>query len=150
MEIRRLTEADVPSLMRLYRQLSPADEFPSAEAAQEIWQRIEAQENIIYLGAVEAGEVVSTCFLVIIPNLCHGGQPLCLVENVVTDAAYRRQGLGRKVLAEAIRIAREKGCYKVMLQSGCQRTGAHRFYEEIGFDGGRKRAFDLRLTEENA
>lgn len=147
MEIRRLTKDDLPSLLRLYRQLSPEDEFPSAGSAQEIWQRIEAQESIIYLGAVEAGEVVATCFLVIIPNLCHGGQNICLVENVVTDEKCRRMGLGWKVIAEAVRIAREKGCYKVMLQSGSQRTGAHRFYEEIGFDGQRKRAFDLRLTE---
>lgn len=145
MEIRQLTGADVPSLMKLYRQLSPADEFPSADAAQEIWQRIEAQESIIYLGAVEAGEVVSTCFLVIIPNLCHGGQSICLVENVVTDEKYRRMGLGRKVIAEAVRIAREKGCYKVMLQSAAYRAGAHRFYKACGFDGERKKAFDLRL-----
>lgn len=148
MEIRRLTGEDVPSLMKLYRQLSPEDEFPSADAAQEIWRRIEAQENIIYLGAVEAGEVLSTCFLVIIPNLTRGGRPIGFVENVVTDENYRRMGLGRKVIAEAVRIARENGCYKVMLQSGCQRTGAHRFYEEIGFDGERKRAFYLRLGEE--
>lgn len=145
MEIRRLTGADVPSLLRLYRQLSPEDEFPTEAAASDIWRGIEAQENIIYLGAVEAGEVVSTCFLVIIPNLCHGGQSIGFVENVVTDEKHRRQGLGRKVLEEAVRIARERGCYKVMLQSAAYRTGAHRFYEELGFDGARKKAFDLRL-----
>ena len=145
MEIRRLTGADVPSLLRLYRQLSPEDEFPTADTAVEIWRQIEGQESIIYLGAVEAGEVVSTCFLAIIPNLCHGGQSICLVENVVTDAAHRRHGLGRQVLEEVVRIAREKGCYKVMLQSAAYRKGAHRFYEEFGFDGQRKRAFDLRL-----
>ncbi|MBR3764458.1 MAG: GNAT family N-acetyltransferase [Clostridia bacterium] len=145
MEIRRLTGADVPSLLRLYRQLSPEDEFPTEDAAADIWQQIEAQESIIYLGAVEAGEVVSTCFLAIIPNLCHGGQSICLVENVVTDEKYRRQGLGRRVMQEAVRIAREQGCYKVMLQSAAYRTGAHRFYEEFGFDRQRKLAFDLRL-----
>ena len=145
MEIRRLTGADVPSLLRLYRQLSPEDEFPTEEAAAEIWRQIEGQESIIYLGAVEAGEVVSTCFLVIIPNLCHGGQPFCLMENVVTDEAHRRQGLGRKMMEESVRIAREMGCYKIMLHSGTQRKGAHKFYEDFGFDGQRKRAFDLRL-----
>lgn len=148
MEIRRLTKEDLPSLLRLYRQLDPADEFPSAEAAQEIWQRIAAQESIIYLGAVEAGEVVSTCFLAIIPNLTRGGRPIGFVENVVTEETHRRQGLARQVLKEAIRQAREAGCYKVMLASGAGRTKAHALYESLGFDGASKRAFDLRLTED--
>ena len=148
MEIRRLTKEDLPSLLRLYRQLDPADEFPSAEAAQEIWQRIAAQESIIYLGAVEAGEVVSTCFLAIIPNLTRGGRPIGFVENVVTEETHRRQGLARLVLKEAIRQAREAGCYKVMLASGAGRTQAHALYESLGLDGASKRAFDLRLTED--
>lgn len=148
MEIRRLTKEDLPSLLRLYRQLDPADEFPSAEAAREIWQRIAAQESIIYLGAVEAGEVVSTCFLAIIPNLTRGGRPIGFVENVVTEETHRRQGLARQVLKEAIRQAREAGCYKVMLASGAGRTQAHALYESLGFDGASKRAFDLRLTED--
>lgn len=99
----------------------------------------------MYVGAVEDGEVVSTCYLAIIPNLTRGGRPIGFVENVVTDAAHRRQGLARRVLEEAVRIAREQGCYKVMLQSGAGRTQAHALYESIGFDGQSKRAFDMRL-----
>lgn len=148
MEIRRLTREDLPSLLRLYGQLSATDELLPAESAEAVWGQIEGQGSIVYLGAVEAGEVVSTCYLAIIPNLTWGGRPIGFVENVVTDAAHRRQGLARQVLTEAIRIAREAGCYKVMLHSGVGRTQAHALYESLGFDGCSKRAFDLRLTEE--
>lgn len=150
MEIRRLTKDDLPSLLRLYGQLSAADSPLSAETAEAVWGQIEGQGSIVYLGAVEDGAVVSTCYLVIIPNLTRGGRPIGFVENVVTDAAHRRQGLARRVLTEAVRIAREKGCYKVMLHSGAGRTQAHALYESLGFDGRSKRAFDLRLTEEQA
>lgn len=147
MEIRRLTKEDLPALLRLYRQLDASDAALSREAAEAVWAQIGAQDNIVYIGAVEAGEVVSTCYIAIIPNLTRGGRSIGFVENVVTDAAYRRRGLARQVLQEAIRIAREKGCYKVMLQSGAGRTQAHSLYESLGFDGQAKRAFDLRLED---
>ena len=148
MEIRRLTRADLPSLLRLYRHLDAADEPVSPARAEEVWAQIGAQGNIVYIGAVEAGEVVSACYIALIPNLTRGGRPIGFVENVVTDADHRRQGLARRVLTEAVRIAREAGCYKVMLQSGAGRTHAHALYESLGFDGQAKRAFDLRLEED--
>lgn len=147
MEIRRLKKEDLPALLRLYRQLDASDAALSREAAEAVWEQIGAQDNIVYIGAVEAGEVVSACYIAIIPNLTRGGRSIGFVENVVTDAAYRRRGLARQVLQEAIRIAREKGCYKVMLQSGAGRTQAHALYESLGFDGQAKRAFDLRLED---
>ena len=45
----------------------------------------------------------------------------------------------------AIEYAKENNCYKVTLQSGIKRTEAHKFYEKIGFNGGAKRAFELRF-----
>lgn len=147
MEIRRLTRADLPSLLQLYAQLDARDAALPHDEAGAIWAQAEGQGNIVYLGAVEAGRVVSTCYLALIPNLTRGGRPIGFVENVVTDAAFRRQGLARRVLQEAIRIAREAGCYKVMLASGAGRTQAHALYESLGFDGQSKRAFDLRLED---
>ena len=54
----------------------------------------------------------ATCTLVILPNLTHGRRPYALVENVVCDAAFRRQGLGLGLLHAARERARQAGCYK--------------------------------------
>ena len=43
-------------------------------------------------------------------------------------------------------LREEKNCYKVILQSGITRVDAHRFYENKGFDGNSKKAFDMRLS----
>ena len=59
-------------------------------------KQIQQNPNIKYFGAVENGKVVSTCYCVIIPNLTIFCQPICFVENVVTDKNYRNQGLGKK------------------------------------------------------
>ena len=36
----------------------------------------------------------------------------------------------------------------MILQSGCQRKEAHKFYENLGFYGNKKKAFDLRLGKQ--
>lgn len=83
----------------------------------------------------------------IIPNLTAHGRSICFLENVVTDSAYRKQGLASKVIEMAIEDAKSHSCYKVILQSNCKRTEAHKFYENLGFDGNLKKAFDLRLRK---
>lgn len=144
MEFRTLTGSDLGSLLELYQQLDPKDGL-SAEACEAAWKEIEKNPDIRYFGAVEDGKVVSTCYAVIIPNLTRGCRGICFIENVVTDREYRNRGLGSRVIGMAVDFAKERHCYKVILQSGKARTEAHRFYERIGFDGESKKAFDMRL-----
>ena len=144
MKFRTLTGSDLGSLLELYQQLDPKDGL-SAEACEAAWKEIEKNPDIRYFGAVEDGKVVSTCYAVIIPNLTRGCRGICFIENVVTDREYRNRGLGSRVIGMAVDFAKERHCYKVILQSGKARTEAHRFYERIGFDGESKKAFDIRL-----
>ena len=144
MEFRTLTGSDLGSLLELYQQLDPKDGL-SAEVCEAAWKEIEKNPDIRYFGAVEDGKVVSTCYAVIIPNLTRGCRGICFIENVVTDREYRNRGLGSRVIGMAVGFAKERRCYKVILQSGKARTEAHRFYERIGFDGESKKAFDMRL-----
>ena len=144
MEFRTLTGSDLGSLLELYQQLDPKDGL-SAEACEAAWKEIEKNPDIRYFGAVEDGKVVSTCYAVIIPNLTRGCRGICFIENVVTDREYRNRGLASRVIGMAVDFAKERHCYKVILQSGKARTEAHRFYERTGFDGESKKAFDMRL-----
>jgi GNAT superfamily N-acetyltransferase len=50
------------------------------------------------------------------------------VDDLVTAAAERSTGVGRALLAELERRAREAGCTVLDLDSGVQRHDAHRFY----------------------
>ena len=145
MQIRKLTEDDLPSLLELYSQLDSSNADLQLVPSREVWKKIEENKSITYIGAVEQGKVVATCFAVIIPNLTNENRPMCFIENVVTDQNYRKQGLGKKVIDEAIRIAKENNCYKVFLESGVKRTEAHKFYEKLGFNSDSKKAFLIKL-----
>ena len=57
------------------------------------------------------------------------------VYDLVTDEGVRSQGLGQRLLTHVEEFARREGCATVALNSGMQRTGAHRFYEErMGYE----------------
>ena len=148
MEIRELNEGDLESLIKLYEQLDGANGNYTAEDARKIWKdEIEGNKKIKYFGAVENGKVISTCYVLIIPNLTRLGSSIAFVENVVTDKAFRGQGLGRKIMEKAIDFARQNNCYKVILQSASFRKEAHQFYKNLGFDGESKKAFIMKLKD---
>lgn len=92
-QFRQLTEKDLPSLLELYVQLDENNKDLTAQGSLPVWEEISKNPNIKYFGAVDTAngdKVVSTCFTMIIPNLTAHGRSICFLENVVTDAAYRK------------------------------------------------------------
>jgi GNAT superfamily N-acetyltransferase len=53
---------------------------------------------------------------------------ICYVDDLVTDAQTRSNGLGRTLIDWLVSRAREAGCEEFHLDSGVQRFDAHRFY----------------------
>ncbi len=145
MEHRIAVKQDLPGLLELYRQLTPDDPPLEPERALVIWKMIESSDDIRYFVAVDGQEVVSSCNIAIVPNLTRNGASWAIIENVVTDEAYRRRGIGKRLMEMAIEFAESRGCYKVCLLSNSTRVGAHRFYEELGFSGTAKVGFHLKL-----
>ncbi|MFQ5509497.1 MAG: GNAT family N-acetyltransferase [Leptospirillia bacterium] len=75
----------------------------------------------------QAGEVVAVAGFRILENLAWGR--FLYVDDLVTDAARRGHGFGGRLLEWLLQQARESGCDALHLDSGVQRTDAHRFYE---------------------
>lgn len=145
MEERLARNEDLLGLLELYRQLTPEDPPLDLSEARPIWDGIEASDDLRYFVAVDGQKLVSTCNIAIVPNLTRKGASWAIIENVVTDEAYRRQGIGKRLMEMAVEFAKSRGCYKVCLLSNSTRAGAHRFYEELGFSGTAKVGFYLKL-----
>ena len=138
-----LTDNELSSLMELYQQLNSDDIF-NEFTVKNIWKNIQNQ-NIKYFVAKEDCKIIASCYICIIPNLTRGGKSIGFIENVITDANHRRKGIGKTVVENAIKYAKEQNCYKVVLQSANKRTDAHVFYKKTGFDGESKKAFEIRF-----
>nr|AXS01264.1 acetyltransferase [uncultured bacterium] len=139
-----LKEDELSSLLELYKQLHPNDEIINEMTAKNIWGNIKAQD-IKYFAAKDNGKIIAACYICIIPNFTRNGRSIGLIENVITSKEYRKKGIGKKIMENAIQYAKEQNCYKVLLQSGNERTDAHEFYESLGFNGESKKAFEIRL-----
>ena len=132
--IRAANQSDLPSLLGLYKHLHPSDEIMSLETAGNILtQVLRYPGSAIFLG-LRDDAVVTTCTLIVVPNLTRGGTPYALIENVVTDEKHRKRGYGEAILKTAISAAWGHDCYKVMLLTGSRDPATLRFYEGVGFE----------------
>ena len=132
--IREAAAIDLPELLRLYRQLLPADTPDMSLAdAERIFLRIGNYPDYrIYL-AEQNGLAVATYALLIMDSLGHQGVPAAILEDVVVHEDLRGLGIGRLMMAHATAQARRQGCAKLFLSSGRHRVAAHDFYRSLGF-----------------
>lgn len=142
--IRDAALADIPAILDLYLHLHE-ETVPSLKDAREIFaQIINSGMQQILVGEF-AGQIVSTCTVIIIPNLTRELRPYCLIENVVTHEGYRKKGFATKLLTRAKEIAIRENCYKIMLMTGAKKEDTFAFYESAGFNRQDKTAFVLWL-----
>lgn len=139
--IREINEGDLDGLLALYTQLhdNPIPDMDSALMA--LWAEILQDENHHIIVAEEDKQIVSTCVCVIVPNLTHEQHPYALIENVVTDSAYRGRGLASACLAYAKQLALAENCYKIMLLTGAKDESTLNFYRNAGYNSEDKTAF---------
>lgn len=142
--IREAVPEDLPAVLALYRHLQPADAPADPEALQRAWGELLADPKIHLVLAWSEGRAAATCVLVLIPNLTRGARPYALIENVVTDPAFQRRGIGTRLLHHALELAWEQDCYKVMLLTSRKDPGLFQFYEQAGFVRGEKTGFVAR------
>ena len=137
MRVRTAKTGDLGRLLELYRSLEgphPGVEELDREAAEERFAIVLSDPNQETLVAGADGGVVGTLVVAILPNLAHGGAPYAVVENVITDEAWRGRGAGRALMQAARDRAREAGAYKLALCSNLEREEAHGFYEALGME----------------
>ena len=60
------------------------------------------------------------------------------------EPAFRRRGAARALLDACVAAARERGCHRLVLESGHERAEAHQLYESYGFTHS-GRFYGLRL-----
>lgn len=108
----------------------PADLVPYLQA----FDAIDADPNQLLVVSVCGDQPIGTLQLTMIPGLARRGALRGQIEAVRIRADHRGSGLGADLLQWAIDESRRRGCALVQLTSDTSRTGAHRFYERLGFE----------------
>ncbi|MGY4829950.1 N-acetyltransferase family protein [Sphaerotilaceae bacterium SBD11-9] len=105
-------------------------------AAQARWDAmLQALPRVqVIVGRRCDGTVMGALTLVQLPLMAHGGSPSAVVEDLAVHPVMHREGLGRQLVQCAMEVAREAGCYKLVLSTNAQRPGAQAFFDRLGFE----------------
>ena len=137
MNIRKAKFSDAEALKVLY--FEHLTRFPQQEKQNmSLWmnklEKFEKDDNMYLLVLEEDDLVVASVQMAIIESLTHNVRPFAIVENVVTHANYRNRGYASALLTRATEIAKEKGCYKMSLETGSNKESTLNFYRKNGFE----------------
>ena len=132
--VRPVERADVPAMVEVMRGGSLTPEVEDPHNPDAYWDAIEecrrhGGEALV----ADDGEVIGVCQFITFRHIQWQGARCAELETVHVRSDRRSQGVGKALLDEAERRARELGCYRIQLTSRTVRTDAHRFYEREGY-----------------
>ncbi len=139
--IREAKADDLDEILHLYLYLHEKSIPEESEQLRNTWESIINDKNHHLIVCEVDGKIVASCVCVIIPNLTRNVRPYAFVENVVTHADYRKKGYATDCLNYAKNIAKENGCYKMMLLTGSKEESTLNFYRNAGYNSTDKTAF---------
>jgi len=98
--------------------------------ANEILEKIKQNPNHIIHVAVDDNKIVGSTTLLIEQKFIHDGGFVGHIEDVVVRKDYEGKGIGIKLVMSMLERAKEKNCYKTILDC---KDDVKQFYERIGF-----------------
>lgn len=93
-----------------------------------------AEEEELVVGYVHA-ELYETLY----------SEPLLNVLALAVNQTYQKKGIGKQLMQKIEQAASERDLVGVRLNSGETRTGAHKFYESIGYSSDKNQKRFLKI-----
>ena len=124
--IRSTLKSDMHEWIELLQEV--AEFRPKGEDCEAIWEMFSSQPHLTTIVAVADNRVVGYGSLLVEIKI-RGGR-MGHIEDIVSHSEYRMRGIGSAIVNALLNVARDKGCYKVALQS---RSGNVHFYEKNGY-----------------
>ena len=98
--------------------------------AREILKKIKQNPNHIIRVAIDNNKIVGSTTLLIEQKFIHDGGLVGHIEDVVVRKEYEGKGIGIKLVMSMLECAKEKNCYKTILDC---KDDVKQFYERVGF-----------------
>jgi len=128
--IRNAEQRDAAAIASLVTELG----YPAtADEVRQRLARLSACADAEALVAEATGKVVGVATGHVIPCL-HSTPIVAKLTMLVVAADSRQIGVGKQLCAGIERWAQDRGATKISVTSGQQRSGAHVFYERIGYE----------------
>ena len=109
-----------------------SDIITSKNELDKIYSFFVHQPNYYFFVAEYNEEIIGCVTLFIERKFIHNGGKSGHIEDVVVRKKYRDGDIGSRLVSKLIEKAKEVGCYKVVLDCGCDVAP---FYDKLGFIG---------------
>jgi glucosamine-phosphate N-acetyltransferase len=127
LNFRRLEKGDYDkNYLELLRQLTTVGDI-SQENYETAFDKMGAQVWVVEF----EGKIIASVSLLLEQKIIHECGIVGHLEDVIVDRDYRKYGLGKFIIERIIKIARERGCYKLIGDCKSELLG---FYEKNGFE----------------
>jgi ribosomal protein S18 acetylase RimI-like enzyme len=131
--VRPADAADVDRVLELMEGLTrPAVEL-DPEPQRDVFMRHLRDDDAYVFLAHDDGEIAGAVSLWIRPRL-NWTTPEGWIPDLYVDPRFRQRGAARALLDACAEAARERGCHRLVLESGHHRAEAHQLYESYGFE----------------
>jgi GNAT superfamily N-acetyltransferase len=137
---------DLPQLARLYEELSGKKTDMVKMKTQ--FERMQDNGDYVVLCASVNGGITGSLMGIVCRDIVGDCRSFMVIENVIVAGEYRRQGIGRLLIDEIERTARELKCYYTMFVSDFKRKDAHKFYNSAGYKLDQVQGFKKYLDKE--
>lgn len=127
LNFRRLEKEDYDkNYLELLKQLTTVGDI-SKEKYETTFDKMGAEVWVVEF----EGKIIASVSLLLEQKMIHECGIVGHLEDVVVDRDYRKYGLGKFIIERIIKIARERGCYKLIGDCKSELLG---FYEKNGFE----------------
>jgi GNAT superfamily N-acetyltransferase len=99
---------------------------------------LSSSSSDIVLVAEAASTVIGVLSFHVMP-LFHVAGNLGRISSLVISPQWQRRGVGSKLIGAAEEFGWAHGCLRIEVTSGDHRTGAHEFYQSLGYQLDEKR-----------
>lgn len=135
--IRHGDEKDVPGMMRLVRELALFEKAPEAVINTEAMMLKDGfgknpLYKVIIAEAADTGDVIGMALYYTAYSTWKG--KILFLDDLVVTESYRRFGIGRKLINEFLKEAKEQGVNQIRWQVLDWNTNAIAFYKSLGVD----------------
>ena len=133
--IRKAKKNDVPVILGLLYELGRPK--PEKDADVDTFRKLvkkylnDSDKEILVAENNEI-EIMGLVSIMYLSRLNQTNHEMYIPELVVLEK-FQRKGIGKMLIESCENLAKEKNCFRIRLESGTQRKGAHEFYKKLGF-----------------
>jgi ribosomal protein S18 acetylase RimI-like enzyme len=129
--VRRAEPGDAEAVIALMDGLGRPAVADGDEQAAVFRAHLDHPDAEIFVAELD-GAIAGAVSLWVRPRL-NWTTPEAWIPDLYVDPAFRRRGAARALLDACVAAARERGCHRLVLESGHERAEAHQLYESYGF-----------------